>query len=456
MENNRLFIDFGSTFTKAVYVDLTKNEIISRAKHPSTIDSDITEGLKACLQEISRDLGMADLDTHEALACSSAGGGLRICCVGFVHDYSSEAANLAALGAGAKVIGSYSYEITKTEIEEIASLHPDIILLTGGTDGGNKRVIIHNAKTLSDHPWPETHIIIAGNKAAYDEIREIFEEQGDKVIFTGNVMPEIGILDVGSCNKTIREIFINNIIEAKGIGRARRLIKNILMPTPSAVLEAATLLSEGYGSVEGLGELMVIDLGGATTDIHSVAYGKPSRGAVNLGGLPEPYVKRTVEGDLGLRFNVDKLIGLARERDCLSDMESIASRFAESEYFPGSEEEAECHTLLSRLAVKVATDRHAGRIEKKYGPTGEMLVQYGKDLTEIKSVIGTGGPIAYSRDPDKVLSGALFCKEEPHVLKPKRPKRYLDADYIMYAGGLMSRIDPEGALRFIKRYLRKL
>jgi uncharacterized protein (TIGR01319 family) len=104
----------------------------------------------------------------------------------------------------------------------------------------------------------------------------------------------------------------------------------------------------------------------------------------------------------------------------------------------------------------VATDRHAGRIEKKYGPTGEMLVQYGKDLTEIKSVIGTGGPIVYSKNPDKILSGALFREEDPHVLKPRRPKRYLDADYIMYAGGLMSRIDPEGALRFIKRYLRKL
>ena len=174
MDDKRLLIDFGSTFTKVVYIDLYRNKIIAQAQHPSTVDSNITEGLKECFKKISEVSGIDDLVSSEALACSSAAGGLRIACIGFVPDYSSEAANLAALGAGARVIGCYSYEITQKEIEEIKNLRPDIILLTGGTDGGDKKVIIHNAKMLAGCEWPETNIIVAGNKAAYDEINDIF------------------------------------------------------------------------------------------------------------------------------------------------------------------------------------------------------------------------------------------------------------------------------------------
>jgi len=456
MDDKRLFIDFGSTFTKVVYVDLYQNEIIAQAQHLSTVDSNITEGLKECFKKISEVSGIDDLVSSEALACSSAAGGLRIACIGFVPDYSSEAANLAALGAGAKVIGCYSYEITRKEIEEIENLRPDIILLTGGTDGGDKKVIIHNAKMLTGREWPETNIIVAGNKAAYDEINVIFKEHRHNALFTKNVMPEIGRLEVDSCNKKIREIFINNIVEAKGIGKAKALIKSVLMPTPSAVLEAARLLAEGSGEVDGLGELLIIDVGGATTDVHSIAKGKPSRGAVIRGGLPEPYVKRTVEGDLGLKFNIDKLIELIKERGYPSNIERIAQRFCNQGYIPREREEIDCHTVLSRLAVEVSINRHVGRIEVKYGPTGELLVQYGKDFTQVGCVIGTGGPIVFSRNPREILLGALFQEDTPQILKPKDPKLYVDGDYILYAGGLLSQIEPEKALRFMLKHLKEL
>jgi uncharacterized protein (TIGR01319 family) len=456
MDDKRLLIDFGSTFTKVVYVDLYRNEIIAQAHHLSTVDSNITEGLKECFKKISEVSGTDDLVSSEALACSSAAGGLRIACIGFVPDYSSEAANLAALGAGAKVIGCYSYEITRKEIDDIEKLRPDIILLTGGTDGGDKKVIIHNAKMLAGREWPETNIIVAGNKAAYDEIDAIFKEHRHNTFFTKNVMPEIGRLDVDSCNKKIREIFIHNIVEAKGIGRAKALIKNVLMPTPSAVLEAARLLAEGSGEVDGLGELLIIDVGGATTDVHSIAKGKSSRGAVIQGGLPEPYVKRTVEGDLGLKFNIDKLIGLTKERGYPSNIGRIAQRFCSTGFIPREREEIDCHTVLSRLAVEVAINRHVGRIEVKYGPAGELLVQYGKDFTQVGCVIGTGGPIVFSRNPREILLGALFQEDTPQILKPKDPKLYVDGNYILYAVGLLSQTEPEKALRFVKKHLKEV
>ncbi len=456
MNDQRLFIDFGSTYTKVVYIDLCRNEIISRAQHPSTIERDITQGLKECFKKIDEDLGNNQLVSTEALACSSAAGGLRIACIGFVPDYSSEAANRAALGAGAKVVGCYSYEMTRKEIEEINDLCPDIILLTGGTEGGDKRVIIHNAKMLATRKWPNTIIMVAGNRTAYDEIEAVFKVYGQKVLFTNNVMPELGRLDVDSCNNKIREIFINTIVDAKGIGKAKALIKNVLMPTPSAVLDAVRLLAEGYGDTDGLGELLVIDVGGATTDVHSVSHGKPSRGAVVRLGLPEPYVKRTVEGDLGMRLNVDKLIALAKERGETSTLDPIAQKFYNPGFLPIHETEMDCHILLCRLAVEVAVNRHVGRIEERYGPMGEMLVQHGKDFSQVGCVIGTGGPIVFSRDPGGILSGALFQEDSPHILKPKAPKLYLDADYILYAGGLLSRVEPEKALRFMKKHLKEV
>jgi uncharacterized protein (TIGR01319 family) len=475
MEDRRLLIDFGSTFTKVVYVDLNKNEIISKSNHFSTVDTDITEGLRECLKDISRDSGISNLEESEALACSSAAGGLRIVCTGFVPDYSSEAANLAALGAGAKVVGCFSYEITTKELEEIESLSPDIILMTGGTDGGDKKVIIHNAKILAKRRWPETSIIIAGNKSAHDEIASIFKGR-DNIYYAKNVMPEVGKLDVDSCNKIIRELFITRIIKAKGIAKAKSLIKNILMPTPSAVLEAARLLADGYRSVQdskasghsvtktsvqgglvsGLGELIVIDVGGATTDVHSVAEGKPGSGAAAQVGLPEPYVKRTVEGDLGLTYNIDKLVEIAKQRGVSKDFERTALKFCTRDYLPDGNDEVDCHITLTLLAVEIAMIRHAGKIKIKYGPSGEVVFQYGKDLTNVNCVIGTGGPIIYSKDPKRILETARFSEKEPYILKPRSPHFFLDTEYIMYAGGLLSTINPEKAFLFLRKHIKEL
>jgi uncharacterized protein (TIGR01319 family) len=225
----RILIDFGSTYTKVVAIDLEKEEIIARTRVPSTVDTDITIGLKEALGIISREAGIDGLAGKKALACSMAAGGLRMVCVGFVPEYTSEAANLAALGAGAKVVGRFSYELEEKEIKEIEDLAPDILLLTGGTNGGNTRVILHNARMLARTGDTVSNIIVAGNKGAHDEIKKVFDSR-KRVIFTRNVMPEIGKLDLAPCNAEIRELFLKNIIEAKGIARAREIIQDVIMP----------------------------------------------------------------------------------------------------------------------------------------------------------------------------------------------------------------------------------
>ena len=195
-------------------------------------------------------------------------------CIGLVPEYTTEAGRLAALGAGAKVVGSFSYEMTKSELRELEELSPDIVLLTGGTDGGNKRTILHNASLLAKSERIR-NIIVAGNKSAGDELREAFDGSGQNVAFTENVMPEFGRLNIEPVNAVIRELFISRITEAKGVDKARQRIGDVVMPTPSAVLAGARVLADGTYGEAGLGPLMVVDVGGATTDVYSVAEGVP-------------------------------------------------------------------------------------------------------------------------------------------------------------------------------------
>jgi uncharacterized protein (TIGR01319 family) len=455
VDSIRLFVDFGSTYTKVVAINLDKEEIVSLVRMPSTVETDITLALDEALKQIAETTGIGDIEKKEALACSSAAGGLRVICAGFVPDYTSKAANHAALGAGAKVTKCYSYKLTEQEIKEIEAAAPDILLISGGTNGGDEEVIIHNARMFSRSSKAITNIIVAGNKTTYDEIRSVFADNGKNVIFTSNVMPEIGVLDVAPCNREIRELFMKNIIEAKGIARAKSIIKDVIMPTPSAVLEAAKLIAEGCNGISGMGELIVIDPGGATTDVHSIAKGLPNQGNTVVVGLPEPYQKRTVEGDLGIKHNLDTLLELLEGEKVPTGFNTIIESFSNGK-LPETEEEFACHRILAAVMVRVAMDRHAGKIEVINTPSGEKLIQHGKDLTEISTVIGTGGPIIFSGKPREILEGVLFREEEGFSLKPKKPDFYLDENYILFAIGLLSQVEPEKALNIAKKYLKQI
>jgi uncharacterized protein (TIGR01319 family) len=451
MDSVRLFIDIGSTFTKVVAIDLEKEEVISRVESPSTVEEDVTIGLKEALKKVKKDGG--HINEREAIACSSAAGGLRVISIGLVPELSSEAAKRAALGAGAKIVGHFSYELTQSEIEEIEGICPDLILLAGGTDGGNVKAIIHNAYVLS-HSNITAPIVVAGNKSASDQIREIFNASPKMAKFVKNVMPEIGKLEVEDCREAMREVFMQNIIRAKGIDKARQLIKDILMPTPVAVLNAAVLLSSGVEGEEGLGEIIVIDVGGATTDVDSVARGNPTRGGIMTRGLPEPFAKRTVEGDLGVRHNIDVLLHIGKGKGVVLDEEITSTFRSEPGRIPKNQREWAMDAELARIAVQTAFERHVGSIEIVYGPMGEIQTQVGKDLSQVTKVIGTGGPVVFSFDPGKILSGVIADPDHSYLLKPKKADLYIDEKYIMFAIGLLAQSEPKKALRIMKKYLK--
>ena len=121
-------------------------------------------------------------------------------------------------------------------------------------------------------------------------------------------MPRFGELNIEPAQNKIRKIFLQRIIYAKGITKTSELISEIIMPTPSALMNAIKLLADGYENENGIGELMAIDLGGATTDVYSVGEGTPKESNVIYKGIEEPYIKRTVEGDIGMRYSIGGII----------------------------------------------------------------------------------------------------------------------------------------------------
>ena len=457
-----LLIDFGSTYTKACAIDLDATRILGRAQGPSTVDSDVTVGLKAALADLERQTGGLPEFRHR-LASSSAAGGLRMVTVGLVRELTAEAARQAALGAGAKLVGTFAYELTDADAAAIAELAPDILLLSGGTDGGNSAVIVHNAEVLADGPLA-CPIIVAGNRSAAERIAAILEGAGKPVLVTENVMPEFHKLNIEPARKAIRQVFLDRIVQAKGIDRAADFVDGILMPTPAAVLAGARLLSEGHGDASGLGPLVVVDVGGATTDVHSVCDGMPGGSGVVFQGLPEPYVKRTVEGDLGMRINAASIDGAAGREVLAADGGVSAERIGELldrvnrdvEWLPDGADEFAFDRALARAAVKLSVSRHAGTVSTVYSATGPVAVQHGKDLGEVATLIGTGGVLVGGREPRAILEAALSDAADPFSLRPRAPRLMLDGEYILYACGLLGEVEPAAALALGLRHIRPL
>ena len=446
MDRLRLFIDFGSTFTKVCAFDLDSEELAGWSKAPSTVDTDVTEGLKNALEELKTQIPVTEEHIRTAMGCSSAAGGLRVACIGLTRELTTKAARLAAFGAGAKVVAAYSNLLSDSDAVELESLRPDIVLLAGGTDGGDKKNIVRNAEKLSAAGGGISSILVAGNKSAYDAVGEIFSHSDKHVIFSGNILPRLDRLETEPVNEKIREIFLGRITSSRGIDRAETMIGRVLMPTPSAVLQAAKLLADGVPHEEaGMGELMIVDVGGATTDVYSAAEGIPAGGGVSLVGLREPRIKRTVEGDLGLYHNLDSLVSAAGGGE---DALALRAHLSIPE-----ERDAETHVKLTRLAVRLAVERHCGTLEPLYTGGGITKVQRGKDLTGVPAVIGAGGPIVFSPDCRRVLMGAVKSEEDGDSLKPASPTLYRDARYILFAAGLLSETEPLKALHLLKKYI---
>ena len=452
-----LLIDFGSTYTKLTAVDVDSECLLGTAASYTTVQTDINEGLQKALSLLEQKTGKLNFDA--CYACSSAAGGLRMLTSGLVPELTSEAARLASLGAGAKVEKVYNFQLTEDDLEEIALLKPDIFLLVGGTDGGNTECILHNAKALASLK-PTFPIVVAGNRTAARECERILT--GCEVYVCPNVMPKFGVLNIEPTQKQIRDIFLNRIIQAKGLSKATALLSDIMMPTPSAVLQAMNLLAQGCEAETGIGELVAVDVGGATTDIYSIADGMPDQMNTVYKGLPEPYAKRTVEGDIGMRYSIQgivdaaglsqiaKLSGLSEDRV----IELVQMLRLHTDKVPNGDAELESLDFaLASMATQEAVKRHAGTMEETYTLMGKTFLQEGKNLTNVKNIVVTGGSLIHTKRTEQIASHALYSPLDPMSLRPMKADVWVDRTYILAAMGLLSGYYPQVALRIMKKEL---
>lgn len=455
---NYLLIDFGSTFTKLCAVNTEECSIIGTSSDFTTVETDINDGYQRALDKLFDKIGKR-IDFEQVIACSSAAGGLKMAAIGLVKELTVEAAKRVCLGAGAKVDLVFSHHLNKSEVQQIIDKKIDIILLAGGSDGGNSESVIYNANLLGEL-GVTIPIVFAGNKSAQDDILDIFKKYNLNGHICENVMPSINVLNINDAREKIREIFLKQIIAAKGIKKIENEINKVILPTPSAVLEAAKLLSEGYLEEEGLGEIVVVDIGGATTDMYSICE-STKRSDVIIQGLEEPFAKRTVEGDLGMRYSAPGIVKSLSEREInfinkdkgIDIVNEVNRRYNNVKLLPENNQDEFIDQFLAEMCAYRAMHRHVGRIQEVLTPMGKVYNQVGKDLSDVNFVIGTGGVIIKSNHQYEILRQTTNILHNHQELRPNDPNFLIDHDYIMAAMGLLSKIEPMAALKIMKKHI---
>jgi uncharacterized protein (TIGR01319 family) len=222
--------------------------------------------------------------------------------------------------------------------------------------------------------------------------------------------------------------------------------------TPDVVLTGVELLARGLDAAHpGAGDVVVVDVGGATTDVHSVVEVDPDT-QLTEGGLAREVVAttpvtRTVEGDLGMRWSAATTVAAAGLDDLA---EAAARRQADPGFVPTADRsETEIDEAIARAAVGLALRRHAGRSRVVVSPEGRLVERTGTDLREVDLLVGSGGVLRNGREgvADRVLAGSTGADVEGGWQLPRRPRVVVDRDYVLAAAGLLAGSDPLAAYR---------
>jgi uncharacterized protein (TIGR01319 family) len=441
-------VDFGSTFTKVVAVDHA-GQLVATGSSRTTVDSDVLDGFDAALDDAGISLG----DGVDVLACSSAGGGLRIAVVGYERAITAEAGYRVGLSAGGRVCHVTSGELTPLAVEELRDARPDVVLLVGGTNGGNSEVLVHNARAIA-RARLGVPVVVAGNTDARDQVVRILRRTRTAVSVADNVLPSIGELDPLSAREAIREVFISHVIGGKHLSSRVDLSAWVQAATPDAVLSGVELLADGTDDHPGVGDVVVVDVGGATTDVYSVTSPDLDDDPAEREAVATLWRSRTVEGDLGVRWNAPGIVEAAVREGFLNaeaagGLAAAAElRHADPGYLPDTDQERAVDRELARLAAAVALRRHAR-------PHTAGAVRYpGKDLSRVSVVVGSGGVLRHS-PPDQAAALAEAAVSDPAGgwRTPERASVVVDGQYVLAAAGLIGRVDRTVAMALLRHSL---
>ena len=434
-----LCVDIGSTFTKAALVDAGAGTLLATGAHPTTLDGDVLDGVRAARAEAERRAGVT---ASEILACSSAGGGLRLAVVGYERAVTAEAGHRVALTAGGHVVHVHAGPLDDDGTDALHAARPDVVLLTGGTDGGNADVLVHNARAIGLARLAAP-VVLAGNAAAAADAEDELARRRRHVVVTGNVLPAIGTLDPAPARAAIREVFLRHVIGGKlgdGLSPDEAFAGLVRAATPDAVLTGVELLATA-------GDVMVVDVGGATTDVYSAVSADACRQQGLAGEIAPLSHARTVEGDLGLRSGARGVLAAAAAEGLLGDgreaagpaagddlLEHVERAAADPGYLPA---DPAPDLRLAALAARIAARRH-GRPQTPGGAP--------RPLRDVGLLVGSGGVLRHNPG---AADGVLRPLTRDHAggwAVPERARVVVDLRYVLFAAGLLAGIAPEAAV----------
>lgn len=451
MKINVLVAEIGSTTTVVnAFGDIHSDcpRFLGQGQASTTVmEGDVNIGLQNAIEDLERKLDIQKLHYDEMLATSSAAGGLKMTVHGLVYDMTVKAAKEAALGAGAIIHKVTSGKLRTSDLNAIMAIKPNLVLIAGGVDYGERDTAIYNAEQIAglDIHVP---IVYAGNVENQEEIREVFNNKKKELYIVENVYPKIDQLNIEPTRNVIQKAFEEHIIHAPGMTRVRDLVTGPIIPTPGAVMEASKLLREE------IGDLITLDVGGATTDVHSVTEGSDEMNRILIS--PEPMAKRTVEGDIGVYVNRENIVNRIGKNVLQQQfVEDIDLLIKNSRPIPKSTEETKFVEVLTREAVITAMIRHAGKLRHLYGPTGKKTLAEGKDLTSIKWIIGTGGALTRLPNGPSILKEIPLYNKGDYLFPTMEAQVLIDRDYIMASLGVLSKKYPNAALRLMLNSIRK-
>ncbi|MFG2052510.1 glutamate mutase L [Micromonospora sp. NPDC048930] len=435
--------DVGSTYTKAAVVDLDDGRLVAAAAAPTTVGTDVLHGLDAAVGAATAGLGVRDLPWY---VCSSAGGGLRLAVVGYEPLVTAQAGRRVGLSAGANVVHVAAGRLGAADLTALRAARPDVVLLVGGTDGGDAEVLTHNATRLAKARW-RVPVVLAGNADARDDLHALLAAANVPVTAADNVLPRIGVLAPAPARAAIREVFLRHVIGGKRLSRGSRFARLVRAATPDAVLTGVEVLADALG-----GDLAVVDVGGATTDVYSVLTPDERADGPGREVAGTLWRARTVEGDLGMRWSAPGVVRAAAEERLLAPGEeeplaaAAAVRAADPGFLPGDDTDRAADRRIAALAATVALRRHA-----RGAATGERA---GRDLRDVKLLVGSGGVLRHADPADAaaVLDAVLTDHAGGWPL-PRAARPVVDVDYVLAAAGLLAADHPGAAAALLRRHL---
>jgi uncharacterized protein (TIGR01319 family) len=397
-----LCLDVGSTWTKGALVD-PDGTLLGAAQHETT-PPEVLRGIGSVTAALSA------MDAT-VLACSSAGGGLRLAVVGHERLVSAEAGYRVALSAGAKVVHVSAGAV---DVRALRAARPDVLLLVGGTDGGDEKVLLHNAEALA-RSRVTVPIVLAGNSSVRTEALLLLRDR--TVVATDNVLPDVGELAPGPARAAIRDVFLAHVIGGKGLSRGPRFRRLVRTVTPDAVLSGVSRLAAVLAAREE-GAVLVVDVGGATTDVYSAVSTVDDAPARTVALPPD---RRTVEGDIGMRVSAPGVVAEAVTERLLEQNDDLAvvakHRNENVDFVPATPAEAEADLRIAQLAATLAIRRHLRMIGGQLGPKGAgILVLSGGVFRHANSLVETES--ALRKNLGAILRDAKVVVDRQGLLGP--------------------------------------